>query len=163
MIRRARAGDLEALVALENASFRGDKLTRRSFRRHLCGTGGGVILADTERGRVRGYVLLFFRAGSSVARLYSIAVHAQARGRGVGRGLLVAAERDAVKRGRSVMRLEVRKDNAASLALFRTAGYRECAEREGYYEDGMSALRFEKALRRAAQPRRRGTSARKAA
>lgn len=162
MIRPARARDLDALVALENASFRSDRLTRRSFRRHLAGTGG-VILVDVERGWVRGYAILFLRAESSVARLYSITADAAARGRGVGRGLLAAAEREAVKRGRAVMRLEIRKDNEASLALFKGAEYRQFAETEGYYEDGMSALRLEKALRRAVRPRGRRTSGRKAA
>jgi ribosomal protein S18 acetylase RimI-like enzyme len=162
MIRPAVERDLDALIALENASFHGDRLTLRSFRRHLAGTGG-VVLVDVERRWVRGYALLFLRAGSSVARLYSIAVDAGARGRGVGRRLLAAAEREAAKRHRTVLRLEIRKDNDASLALFRGAGYREFAETEGYYEDGMSALRFEKTLRRAARPRRRGTSGRKAA
>jgi ribosomal protein S18 acetylase RimI-like enzyme len=162
MIRPARARDLDAIVALENACFQGDRIARPSFRRHVGGTGG-VILVDVERGWIRGYVLLFFRTKSSVARLYSIAVDGEARGCGVGRRLLTAAERKAVKRRRTVMRLEVRKDNAASLALFRGAGYREFAETEGYYEDGMSALRFEKALGRAARPRGRGASGRKAA
>jgi ribosomal protein S18 acetylase RimI-like enzyme len=163
MIRRAHARDLDAIVALENASFRGDRITRRSFRHQLAGTGG-TILVDVERGRVRGYVLLFLRAASTVARLYSIAVDAGARGRGIGRRLLVGAEREAIRRGRAVMRLEVRKDNAASFALFRTAGYREFAEKDDYYEDGMSALRFEKVLRRAVRARGRGTtSGRKAA
>jgi len=161
MIRPGRARDLDALLALENASFRSDRLTLRSFRRHLPGTRG-LILVDVERGWIRGYVLLFFRAKSVVARLYSIAVDAEARGQGVGRRLLAAAERESVKRRRTVIRLEIRKDNAASLALFTGAGYRRFGETERYYEDGMTALRFEKALGRAARPRGHGTSGRKA-
>ncbi len=162
MIRRARLRDLEALLELENASFEGDRIARPSFRHHLAGKGG-VILVDAERDWIRGYVLLFFRAKSRVARLYSIAVDAEARGYGVGRRLLTAAEREAVKRRRTMMRLEIRKDNTASLALFGGAGYSQFDETEGYYEDGMTALRFEKALGRAARARGRGTSGRKAA
>ena len=149
MIRPANVRDLDALVALENASFKGDRITRRSFGNLLRGRSS-VILADFERGVLRGYVLLFFRAGTRVGRLYSVAVAAAARGHGVGRKLVRAAERETSRRRRDVLRLEIRKDNAASLALFRGAGYTEFGETAGYYEDGIAALRFEKALRRAA-------------
>ena len=145
MIRPARQGDMDALVVLERASFRGDRIARRSFRRALAVRNAAVIV-EVARGWLRGYALVFFRAGSGVARLYSIAVDGAARGRGVGRGLLAEAERAARQRGRRTMRLEVRRDNGPSLALFRGAGYRQFGEIPDYYEDGMTALRFEKAL-----------------
>ena len=44
------------------------------------------------------------------------------------------------------MRLEVRRDNPASLSLFRRHGYRQFKEVLDYYEDHMDALRFEKRL-----------------
>jgi ribosomal protein S18 acetylase RimI-like enzyme len=148
MTRPARLGDLDALVALERASFRGDRIARRSFRRALAVRNAAVIV-ETARGSLRGYALVFLRAGSRVARLYSIAVDGAARGRGVGRRLLAEAERAARRRGRDVLRLEVRRDNSASLGLFVGAGYRQFGEIPDYYEDGMTALRFEKALGRA--------------
>jgi len=154
MIRPARQEDLDALVVLERASFRGDRITRRSFRRALA-VRNAALIVETARGALRGYVLVFFRAGSAVARLYSIAVDGAARGRGVGRRLLAEAERAALRRGRRAMRLEVRRDNGASLALFQGAGYRQFGETADYYEDGMTALRFEKALGPAGAGRRR--------
>jgi len=162
VIRRAAARDLDALVDLENESFRGDRLSRRSLARAVAGDRS-LVLVDADRAFVRGYALVSFREGSAVARLYSIAVDRRARGRGVGRGLLDAAERAAARGGRSVMRLEVRKDNRPSLGLFRDAGYAEFARTVGYYEDGMTALRFEKALRGATArpaPRRAARAAR---
>ena len=162
MTRHARPGDVDALVSLEHASFRGDRLTRRSFVRAVS-SANAAVLVEVEGAGLLGYVLLFFRAGSGVARLYSVAVDAAARGRGVGRSLVAAAEREAARRGRTVMRLEVREDNDASLALFRGSGYREFARTRDYYEDGATALRFEKALGRGGDARDRGRSGRKAA
>jgi hypothetical protein len=60
--------------------------------------------------------------------------------------LLAAAEAEAVARGCVSMRSEVRRDNTASLALFRSNGYRQFDEVEDYYEDHMDALRFERTL-----------------
>jgi hypothetical protein len=44
------------------------------------------------------------------------------------------------------MRLEIRRDNEASISLFRKMGYRQIGVQPGYYEDHMDALRFEKLL-----------------
>ena len=90
---------------------------------------------------------MFLHAGHDIARLYSLAISAEARGRGVGEKLLVAAERDAARRGSARMRLEVRRDNAAAQRLYLRRGFRVIGERHAYYEDGYDALRYEKPLR----------------
>lgn len=94
--------------------------------------------------------IVLLRRNSRVARLYSIAVDAAARGRGLGAELLTVAERDAAALGNVYMRAEIRCSNAGSLALFRQAGYRTVAALPGYYpgpagtrEDG---VRMEKRL-----------------
>jgi ribosomal protein S18 acetylase RimI-like enzyme len=46
------------------------------------------------------------------------------------------------------MRLEVRPDNRAAVALYRAAGYERFARIERYYEDGAPAERFRKSLNR---------------
>ena len=75
-------------------------------------------------------VLLVSRA-SATARLYSIAVHPDARGRGVGRALLAAAESAAWENERAWIRAEIRKDNRASISLFESEGYRRFGEYDG--------------------------------
>jgi [ribosomal protein S18]-alanine N-acetyltransferase len=40
----------------------------------------------------------------------------------------------------------VRTDNPAAQSLYARRGYRRFGRREGYYEDGAAALRYEKAL-----------------
>ncbi|MBE0511232.1 MAG: peptidase C39 family protein [Chromatiales bacterium] len=145
MIYPATLEHLDALVALENRSFDTDRLSRRSFR-HLLTRGNAVLLVDEEGGRLRGYVAILFNAGISLARLYSIAVDNVFKGQGIGHALVAAAEQAALDGECVAMRLEVRRDNTASLALFRRMGYREFGSYEDYYEDHMGALRFEKVL-----------------
>lgn len=146
-IRPATLADLEALLALEQASFHGDRISRRQFRYLLTrGHAQTLVALDPSGSGLLGYVMLLFSRGTSLARLYSIAVSALARGQGVGRRLVQAAEAEAVLNGCADLRLEVRRDNAASLALFRGLGYREFGTIEDYYEDHMGALRLQKSL-----------------
>jgi ribosomal protein S18 acetylase RimI-like enzyme len=113
---------------------------------YLLSKANGSVLVDEEEGVVRGYVLLLFRKGRKRARLYSIAVDPRMQGRGVGRGLVKAAEDEARARGMERMSLEIRLDNSASQALFRGAGYLQVGQVDDYYEDHMGALVFEKSL-----------------
>jgi ribosomal protein S18 acetylase RimI-like enzyme len=144
-VRRATTADLALLVELEQATFEHDRLDARQWRRHLHSDSAVVLVAT--RGRVlAGAAVLFFRSGCQVARLYSIATAASARGEGIGALLLSACERVARRRHCRRLRLEVRDDNAAARHLYERHGYRPFATVEGYYEDGANALRYEKNL-----------------
>lgn len=143
-IRPARESDADALVAIENASFETDRISRRSFRRLLDGRSCALLVARSETGLL-GYCLVLFREGASVARLYSIAVNG-AGGAGLGRALLQAAEQAAMRRGQKRLRLEVREDNSRARNLYERNGYRHIGTKQDYYADGMQALRYEKQL-----------------
>ncbi|WPL15797.1 putative acetyltransferase [Thiorhodovibrio winogradskyi] len=99
-----------------------------------------------------GDVLVLFNRATSVARLYSIAVAEAARGQGIGRALVAAAERATWARQRAYLRLEIRRDNLPSQRLFESLGYRRFGVRASYYEDNMEALRYEKTLMPALGP-----------
>ena len=144
-IRHARPPDLDALVALEEASFDHDRVSRAQFRRHIVSDSAVVLVAD-QRGQALGAALLFFRRGARAARLYSIATAHAVRGQGLGAALLDAAEREARKRGRGAIRLEVRTDNKPAIALYEERGYRRRKREPGFYENGMDAWRYEKPL-----------------
>lgn len=145
MIRSATLADLGALVALEQRCFQTDRLSRRSFR-HLLLRGNVQTLLIEEAGRSCGYALILFRRGASLARLYSIAVDPACRGRGYAEALVRAAETLALSQDRMLMRLEIRRDNVASIRLFEKLGYQPFGSYAAYYEDAMDALRFQKSL-----------------
>lgn len=144
-IRLARASDLDALVAIEEAAFSSDRLSRRSLAR-LIGASTAAVLVLAENGAIAGFCVLLFRKGSRSARLYSIAVAPTMPSRGRGKTLLAAAEAEAARRGAGTQRLEVREDNQRAIALYCGAGYRQIGRRPGYYADGAAALVFRKML-----------------
>jgi ribosomal protein S18 acetylase RimI-like enzyme len=157
-IRPAVAADLDGLLALENASFSSDRLTRRQFRYMLARAQAVMLVAAATPAAsggapgvlaiaaLLGYVLVLFNRATSVARLYSIAVAAPARGQGVGRALVEAAEQATWDAERAYLRLEIRRDNVPSQRLFEGLGYRRFGALSDYYEDRMEALRYEKQL-----------------
>jgi ribosomal-protein-alanine acetyltransferase len=152
-VRPARRADLPALLALEQRAFQGDRLSARQFRHHLGNPSAWFAVAEIE-GQLAGNALLFFRRGSAVARLYSIVVASKARGRGLGARLLVAAEAAARRHGCREVRLEVRQDNTAAIALYEGAGYQRVAKLPDYYADGAAGWRYARPIARRA-PRRR--------
>lgn len=145
-VRRAELSDLDDLVALEEQSFAGDRLSRAQYRRHLDSESAQVLVASANHRRFLGTAVVFFRKGSGAARLYSIATRAEARGKGVGSALIEAAEQAARRKRRRALRLEVRTDNDAAIRLYERLGYRRIGRYASYYEDGADAWRYEKAL-----------------
>jgi ribosomal protein S18 acetylase RimI-like enzyme len=145
-IRTARATDVDALAAIENAAFASDRISRRSFRQLIERETAETLVAESE-GHVAGYAMVLFRKGSGVARLYSIATGPVFTGRGIGRILLEAAEDTAFEHGRMMLRLEVREDNSRAVRIYEQNGYRRIGREPDYYADGMTALRYEKTLR----------------
>ncbi|MGF1640704.1 MAG: GNAT family N-acetyltransferase/peptidase C39 family protein [Rhodospirillales bacterium] len=146
MIRPATGGDLSALVDIEDRSFETDRFSRRTFR-YLLSEANAATLVDVDgSGRIRGYAMVLFSRGTSLARLYSIAVAPEARSAGVGGQLMTAAEAAALDRDAAYMRLEVRADDPATQSFYAQRGYRRFAVQEQYYEDAAAAIRMEKSL-----------------
>ena len=146
-VRRAELSDLDDLVALEDATFDSDRLSRAQYRRHLDSDTAQVLVASANHRRFLGTAVVFFRKASRVARLYSIASKPEARGKGVGSALIAAVEAAARVRHCHSLRLEVRTDNETAIRLYERLGYRQIGCYAHYYQDGADALRYEKALR----------------
>jgi [ribosomal protein S18]-alanine N-acetyltransferase len=145
-IRPAHLSDLDAIVALEEAVFSGDRLSRRSLRAFIQSSRQPLLVAICDD-RLAGYALVVLRQGTGTARIYSIAVDPAFGRRGIGRALLSACEHYARRHGRQALRLEVRHDNSAAIALYERLNYRRFGRRENYYDDGAAALRLEKPVR----------------
>lgn len=145
-VRRAESSDLDDLVALEDGTFDSDRMSREQYRRHLDSDSALVLVASANHRNFLGTAVVFFRKGSRVARLYSIASKPEARGKGIGTALLDAVEAAARQRRCRAVRLEVRDDNASAVRLYERHGYRHIGHYPHYYQDGTHAWRYEKLL-----------------
>lgn len=143
-VRRAEISDLDDLVALEDASFAHDRLSRSQYRRHLDSETAQVLVASANHRRFLGTAVVFFRKQSRIARLYSIATKPESQGKGVGSALIAAAELAARARQCKSLRLEVRNDNVVAIGLYERLGYQRIAQLPSYYEDGADGYRYEK-------------------
>lgn len=144
-IRTAKLADLDELVRMETV-FPSDHLSRESFRRLLTRGHADVLVYDEGQGLL-GDVVVLYRRGSKIARLYSLVVHPGHQGRGIARILLAAAERAAVAHGCTEIVLEVRPDNEKALRLYQSAGYATVRRIEDFYEDHTPAVRMSRPLR----------------
>ncbi len=138
-MRRAELADLGFLCDLEQQAFTSDLISSRSWRRFI--TLGRVFVCEAAAARCAAAVLLT-RKGSAKSRLYSFAVDPAMRGKGVGYRCLRQLLIHELNSGRTVVKLEVSERNSAALALYRKAGFKEVDRREGYYQDGTSAIRM---------------------
>ena len=144
LVRRATLADLPALLELE-ALFPSDAMTARSMRRFILAPNAAFFVAE-HQGRVMGNLLMLTRRDTSAARIYSVIVSPAARGLGLGRELVVAAENEARQRDCSAMVLEVRVDNVVARTLYERLGYTLLKPLPGYYEDEGDGLRLQKPL-----------------
>ncbi len=144
-VRTAVVDDLDVLTDMELRCFDSDRISKRQFR-YLLTKGNASVLVIESEGVLAGNVVLLFSRATSVARLYSLAVLPEARKKGLGRSLVLAAEKEAWSHHRAYLRLEVRKENLAAVQLYESLGYRRLGELLHYYEDLSDAWRFEKSL-----------------
>ncbi|WP_027854260.1 peptidase C39 family protein [Marinobacterium litorale] len=149
LIRAAQREDLNALCDLEQSCFSGDRLSRRSLSHMLRSEHAELLVADSGA-ELAGYALVLYRSGTNLARLYSIAIRPQWRGKGVSGALLDSAERSARARECAFMRLEVSVNNTAAVRLYERSGFHRFGRISAYYEDGSDAWRMEKTIRRQA-------------
>ena len=142
MIREATLEDLESIVKLEN-TFGVEAFSRKSLRFFIVNRSTHVLEKNDE---VIGYTIVRFRKGSTYARLYSITVSEEHRGRGYSKHLLGSAEMYAVDRGMDRMGLEVAESNSIAIALYKLAGYTVTKKITDYYSDGQSCIKMIKIL-----------------
>jgi len=133
-VRRAGAGDIEALAPLFDAyrqfySQPADLARSRDFLQQRIAHEESVLWLAEREGVVLGFTQLF-RMFSSVrtARIWvlnDLYVAPDARRGGVARRLLDAATQFAREDGAARIVLETTRDNAAARALYRNAGWAE--------------------------------------
>ncbi len=142
----AGLGHLDALVALEEKCFTTDRISRRSMRRFIS-NDQSIFLVALDGAKTVGYLLILFYRGTRLARLYSIAVDPEQRGKGIAKRMMQKGEQEAVERGAIHFRLEVGQVNKAAIDLYHSLGFQDFGLWGDYYEDHTDALRMQKRIR----------------
>lgn len=139
-MRAATPADLDAIMAIENASFPSDAWSSESMAAELV-TPYSHYLVDEEDGAVIGYAGLRSIRGNADADIQTIALAEARRGEGRGRALLRALLAEASARGAREVFLEVRADNPSAEGLYRSEGFEEIGRRPRYYQpDDVDAI-----------------------
>ncbi len=145
-LRRATLDDIASLYDLETRCFDSDRIEKRQWR-HLIKDAHGDVWLISEGGRLLASAVLLFKTGTSLARLYSLAVAPEARGKGLAQKLLAKLESRCLAEGVATLRLEVANHNQGAIGLYHKAGFKALKALEAYYQDGSDGLRMEKHLK----------------
>lgn len=134
-VRRGRAADLDAVVALERGCATAPHWGASVYAEILEGQDAAVrrcLFVAESGGGVVGFAVGAVLAGG-VGELESVVVVESARRMGVGRALS-GAVMDWCRAERAIeVRLEVRAGSVGAIALYRGLGFIEVGRRAGYY------------------------------
>ena len=129
-VRAAVRDDVDAIVALERASFP-DPWSAQSFRAFLARETARIVVA--ARGpELLGYAIVAWVLDE--AELANIAVTPAERGQGIGAMLLDRCIDDLTALGVRTVHLEVRAANMVAQKLYASRGFAPVGRRAGYYE-----------------------------
>ncbi len=145
VIKKAKLADATSIHHIETLAFSYNKLQLSSIKYHIKNSKASLLTAQ-YKGKVIGYSLVFLPLFAKYARLYSIAIHPDYRGKGISATLLQSLEEHAVDRGKILIRLEVKPDNKAAIHLYESHFYRRFKVIKNYYEDHSPALQYEKRI-----------------
>lgn len=143
MLRRARPGDLDAIMALERSTFAADAWPADAMRSELAGEHTYYLVAvdDARPDVVVAYAGLLAPRGAGQGDIQTIAVDPARRGAGLGRALMHALIDEARRRGVAELFLEVRADNPVARSLYESLAFAQIGVRRGYYQpDGVDAV-----------------------
>ena len=141
--RLAGANDLDAVLAIEEASFN-NPTTREWYegelkRPDVC----FIYVLRTAEHPVAGFCAFWLVVDQ--AHINNLAVRPELRGRGLGTYLLDSIVTEALHLGAASLTLEVRRSNVAAQRLYAKAGFYEDGVRKNYYtqpvEDALVLLR----------------------
>ena len=140
MLRRATPDDLDAIMAIENATFTTDAWPRDVMKSDLRSVHTYYLVAS-DGDAVDGYSGLMAPRASGQADIQTIAVVESARGQGLGRTLMNALLSEARTREADEVFLEVRADNPGARHLYESLGFEQIDVRANYYQpDGVDAV-----------------------
>ncbi len=131
-VRRMTLSDLDAVVAIEEATFP-TPWSKDSFRQELERNVAARYLVAEKDGAVIGYAGAWVILDES--HITNIAIAESQRGNGYGRLLTEALMQYLSNLGAAYATLEVRRSNIRAQNLYKSVGFIQLGVRKRYYED----------------------------
>ncbi len=149
-IRTATPNDFERIVELEKLCFPKEQAYTRRQLYYLLIKANSTVIVETTGTLVRGFLIILYRRGTTVAGIETINVDPAHRKKGIGLRLLSVAEEHLKKKGIHKIRLEVSIKNNAAIKLYEHAGFQKIMLLKKYYhyvhEGSRDAYRMVKKL-----------------
>lgn len=137
--RNAKKSDILQLVSLENLSFSYDQLSKKQFTKFILDGRNLVEILEIDK-KIAGYSLVFFRKNSKKARMYSLCIHPDFKGMGLGRKLMINVFEKLKKKKFESVKLEVKVSNSVGVSLYESLGFKLEKRIKEFYSDGEDAL-----------------------
>jgi N6-L-threonylcarbamoyladenine synthase len=142
-LRRATGADVAKIMLLETRIFQNDAWSTEMMTRDVGDPDCYYLVAfppDSPE-HIVAYGGLQAAQRAIESDIQTIAVSEEARGRGLGRVLMLSLISEARKRGARETFLEVRADNPGAQHLYRSLGFEDLGVRRGYYQpDNVDAI-----------------------
>lgn len=142
-VRAAEQSDLSAIVEIEGLCFPEETAFPPGMFAYLIRYSIALVAYEPEKGVV-GFIIGY--ASGRMGAIYTLDVHPDYRGQGIGFQLIAALERELIAVGAEAIKLEAALENPEALELYRRAGYRERELIRNYYGRGKDAVRMWKVL-----------------
>ena len=139
-IRRMEIGDAEDVHEISQRCDLGS-WSLESYRREAQNPVACYIVLE-EAGELAGFAGIWCVVDE--AQVMNVGVLPEYRNRGFGKKLMEALWQEAGKAGCTLMTLEVKKDNAAAIALYEHQGFTVTGIRKDYYPGPVDGLMMER-------------------
>jgi len=142
VLRGYRAGDLEAIYALDMECFEPVfRFSRRAMRRFAEAAGAVSVVAEAE-GELAGFTIV--QMEQQAGYVVTLDVAPAWRRRGLAGRLMAEAEVRVQAAGGAAMELHVFAGNVGAMRLYEGMGYGRIGLVEGFYGRGLDALVYRK-------------------
>ena len=138
VVRQAVITDLDRITDIENICFGEDRFSRKQFR-YLIARSKGIFYVIEHEGNVIAYISLLSNVRTHNLRIYSVAVHPDARGKRLGQLLMDKTLEFARSHQLQKITLEVKVTNEAAIGLYQKNGFEHVHIISNYYADGSNA------------------------
>lgn len=146
-IRNASTKDISSILFIENNCFLSEKISQRQLI-YLLTKGKCIVLVGEKYSKIVSYCIYLKPKLPKPARLYSIAVLENFRGKGIAKQLITYGLKNIILLGYNRIRLEVRSSELNVQKIYTQMGFEVICKLPSYYENSKEGLRMELNLKK---------------